>query len=48
MTLLVSAGITRYGEQFQYTAAELYGLSGAVLVVLGVVFGLVLVVSGYR
>ncbi len=48
VTLLVSAGITRYGEQFQYTAAELYGLSGAVLVVLGVVFGLVLVVSGYR
>lgn len=48
ITLLLSAGIMRYGERFSYTTAELYGLGGAGLVALGVVFGLVLVVWGYR
>ncbi|RDI72160.1 hypothetical protein [Halopelagius longus] len=48
LTLLVSAGIMRYGEQFQYTAAELYALGGGALVAIGVVFGIILVVSGYR
>lgn len=48
LTLLLSAGITMYGDRFQYTPAELYGLSGVALVVLGVVFGLVLVLTGYR
>lgn len=48
VTLLVSAGIMRYGDRFQYTAAELYGLSGGAFVALGVLFGLVLVVMGYR
>jgi len=48
LTLLVSAGITRYGDQFEYTAAELYGLSGGAFVVLGVLFGLLLVLKGYR
>lgn len=48
VTLLVSAAITQYGEQVRFTAAEPYGTSGAALVVLGLVFGLVLVVYGYR
>lgn len=48
LTLLLSAGITMYGDQFQYTPAELYGLSGVALVVLGVLFGLLLVVTGNR
>jgi hypothetical protein len=48
LTLLLSAGIMRYGEQFRFSAAELYGISGAVLVAVGVVFGLVLVFTGNR
>jgi hypothetical protein len=48
LTLLLSAGIMRYGERFQYTAAELYGLSGGALVGIGLVFGIVLIATGYR
>ena len=48
LTLLLSAGITRYGDRFQYTASELYAISGAVLAVVGVLFGLVLVARGLR
>ncbi|WP_458189085.1 hypothetical protein [Haladaptatus sp. NG-WS-4] len=48
LTLLLSAGIVEYGDQFQYSPAELYGMSGAVLVGIGVVFGLLLVLTGNR
>ncbi|WP_049916615.1 hypothetical protein [Halogeometricum pallidum] len=48
ITLLLSAGIMRYGERFQYTAAELYGIGGAALIAVGVVFGLILVLTGNR
>uniref|UniRef100_A0A7D6CPF2 Uncharacterized protein n=2 Tax=Natrinema zhouii TaxID=1710539 RepID=A0A7D6CPF2_9EURY len=48
LTLLVSAGIMRYGDQFEYTSGELYGVSGGVFIVLGVLYGLFLIVSGYR
>lgn len=48
LTLLVSAGIMRYGNQFEYTAGELYGLSGGVFIVLGVLYGLALIMTGYR
>lgn len=48
LTLLLSAGIMRFGHRFQYTTAELYGLSGAILVLLGVLLGLVLVAKGLR
>lgn len=48
LTLLVSAGIMRYGEQFEYTAADLYGISGGAFVALGVLYGLILIVTGYR
>lgn len=48
ITLLISAGIMRYGERFQYTAAELYGIGGAALVAVGVIFGLYLVATGAR
>jgi hypothetical protein len=48
LTLLLSAGIMRYGDRFSYSAAELYGLGGGVLVVLGVVFGIALVAAGHR
>lgn len=48
VTLLISAGITRYGEQFEYTAAELYGIGGAALVAIGLVFGFILVLAGLR
>ncbi|WP_158057039.1 hypothetical protein [Halorussus halophilus] len=48
VTLLLSAGIAKYGDQFRLSPAELYGISGLVLVVIGVVFGLVLVATGNR
>lgn len=48
LTLLVSAWIMRYGDQFKYTTAELYGISGSVFVALGVLYGLMLIVTGYR
>lgn len=48
VTLLLSAAIMKYGDQFTYTAAELYGMSGVALVVVGVIFGLVLVLRGDR
>lgn len=48
LTLLVSAGIMRYGDQFAYTTADLYGISGGVFIALGVLYGLVLIVAGYR
>lgn len=47
-TLLLSAGIVRYGDRFQFTAGELYGILGVAFVVLGVGFGLALVLSGLR
>lgn len=48
LTLLVSAGIIRYGGQFEYTSGELYGISGAVFIILGVLYGLFLIATGYR
>jgi hypothetical protein len=48
LNLLLSAGIMRYGDRFPYTTAELYGASGGVLIVLGVLFGIILILAGYR
>lgn len=48
VTLLISAAITAYGAQFEFTPEELYGIAGAALVVLGVLFGLALVATGNR
>lgn len=48
LTLLVSAGIMRYGNQFEYTTGELYGISGRAFIILGVLYGLLLIVAGYR
>lgn len=48
VTLLLSAGIMRYGDRLQFSFAELYGISGVVLVVLGVLIGLALVATGNR
>lgn len=48
VTLLLSAGIMRYGDRLQYTSAELYGISGVVLIVVGVLIGLALVATGNR
>lgn len=48
LTLLLSAGIMRYGEQFEYTTAELYGIGGGGFVALGVLYGLILILTGYR
>lgn len=48
ITLLISAGIMRYGDQFRYTTGELYGFSGGALIILGILFGIALVVAGYR
>lgn len=48
LTLLLSAAIAKYGEQFQYSTVELYGMSGAAFIAVGVVFGLALVATGNR
>jgi hypothetical protein len=48
LTLLLSAGITRYGEQLAYSTSELYGISGGVFLAIGVIFGLYLVAKGLR
>ncbi|MFD1513150.1 hypothetical protein [Halomarina rubra] len=48
LTLLFSAAITMYGDRFAYTPGELYAIGGVVLVVVGVLFGLVLVATGNR
>ena len=48
ITLMLSAGIVRYGDQFRYSAAELYGIGGAALIALGVLFGIVLIFTGRR
>jgi hypothetical protein len=48
ITLLLSAGVMRYGRRLPYTTAELYGLSGGVLAVLGVALGIALALAGYR
>ncbi|MBX0296193.1 hypothetical protein [Haloarcula nitratireducens] len=48
VTLLLSAAIMRYGDRFTYTPGELYGISGVALIVVGVIFGLVLVLRGDR
>ncbi|MFH5801195.1 hypothetical protein [Haladaptatus sp. CMAA 1911] len=48
LTLLLSAAIAKYGEQFQYSTVELYGMSGAIFIAIGVIFGIVLVATGNR
>lgn len=48
LTLLISAAIMRYGGQVQFSEGELYGVAGGALVALGVLYGIALVVSGYR
>lgn len=48
VTLLISAGILQFGDGLPFDEPGLYGVTGAVLVALGVAFGLALVVSGYR
>lgn len=48
LTLLVSAGIMRYGGRFEFTPAELYGVAGIGFVALGVLYGLLLIATGYR
>ena len=48
LTLLLTAGIIRYGDQFQFTTAELYALGDGGLLVVGLLFGLVLVATGSK
>lgn len=48
ITLLLSAVIAQFGDQLRFSSAELYGISGGILVSLGVVFGLALVATGNR
>ena len=48
LTLLLSAAIGKYGDQFQYSAADLYGITGAIFIAVGVIFGLFLVMTDNR
>jgi hypothetical protein len=47
-TLLLTAGIVRYGDRFQFTTTELYAFGGGGLLVVGLLFGLVLVATGSK
>jgi hypothetical protein len=47
-TLLLTAGIVRYGDRFQFTTTELYALGDGGLLVVGLLFGLVLVATGSK
>jgi hypothetical protein len=48
LTLLVSAAILEFGEEVRFSEPELYGVSGAVLVALGITYGIALVLGGLR
>ncbi|WP_273835530.1 hypothetical protein [Halococcus sp. PRR34] len=47
-TLLLTAGIVRYGDRFQFTTTELYALGGGGLLVVGLLFGVVLAATGSK
>ncbi|WP_049903490.1 hypothetical protein [Halococcus agarilyticus] len=48
LTLLVTAGIVRYGDRFQWTTTELYALGGGGLLVVGLLLGLLFVATGSK
>jgi len=48
LTLLVSAAILEFGEEVRFSEPELYGVSGAVLVALGITYGIARVLGGLR
>jgi hypothetical protein len=48
LTLLLTAGIMRYGERFQWTSTELYAIGGGGLLVVGLLFGIVLAATGSK
>ncbi|EMA44715.1 hypothetical protein [Halococcus saccharolyticus] len=48
LTLLLTAGIIRYGDRFQWTTTELYALGGGGLLVVGLLFGIVLAATGSK
>ena len=48
LTLLVSAGILRYGSRFRWTTTELYAIGGGALLVVGLLFGIVLAATGSK
>ncbi|GAA0456715.1 hypothetical protein GCM10008985_10930 [Halococcus dombrowskii] len=48
LTLLVSAGILRYGSRLQWTTTELYAIGGGGLLVIGLLFGIVLAAAGLK
>ncbi|EMA50077.1 hypothetical protein [Halococcus salifodinae] len=48
LTLLLTAGIVRYGDRFQFTTTELYALGGGGLLVVGLLFGVVLAATGSK
>ena len=48
LTLLLTAGIVRYGDRFQWTTTELYALGGGGLLVVGLLFGIVLAATGSK
>jgi hypothetical protein len=48
LTLLLTAGIVRYGGRLQWTTTELYALGGGGLLVVGLLFGIVLAATGSK
>jgi len=48
LTLLLTAGIVRYGGRLQWMTTELYALGGGGLLVVGLLFGIVLAATGSK
>lgn len=48
LTLLVTAGIMRYGGRFQWTSTELYAIGGGGLLVVGLFLGILLAATGSK
>lgn len=48
LTLLISAGILRYGDQLRWTTIELYAMGGGGLLIVGLLLGIVLAATGSK
>lgn len=48
LTLLLSAGIMVYADQLHWSVTELYTMGGAATLVVGLLFGIVFVLIGWK
>jgi hypothetical protein len=48
LTLLLSAGIMMYADQFRWSVTELYTMGGAAVLAVGLILGIVFVLIGWK